>query len=82
MARVKIIDQASVKDPLSLELFAWVAEAEGEVPNHFLVEMNFPEFFNAPLMAENNHLTEPEAIRELAKHTDDIVARFSELAIS
>lgn len=42
----------------------------------------FPEFFNAPLMAENNHLSEPEAIRELAKHTSDIVQRFSELAIS
>jgi len=42
----------------------------------------FPEFFNAPLMAENNNLTEPEALRELAKHTEDIVARFSELAIS
>ena len=42
----------------------------------------FPEFFNAPLMAENNHLTEPEAIRKLAEHTADIVARFSELAIS
>jgi len=42
----------------------------------------FPEFFNAPLMAENNHLTEPEAIRELAKHTEPLVQRFSELAIS
>ncbi len=42
----------------------------------------FPEFFNAPLMADNNHLSEPEAIRELAKYTTDIVARFSELAIS
>lgn len=42
----------------------------------------FPEFFNAPLMAENNHLSEPEAIRELAKHTESIVTRFSELAIS
>ncbi|WP_319499814.1 bifunctional GNAT family N-acetyltransferase/carbon-nitrogen hydrolase family protein [uncultured Draconibacterium sp.] len=42
----------------------------------------FPEFFNAPLMAENNHLTEPEAIRDLAKHTDSITAKFSELAIS
>ncbi len=42
----------------------------------------FPEFFNAPLMAENNHLSEPEAIRELAKHTKDIVQRFSELSIS
>lgn len=42
----------------------------------------FPEFFNAPLMAENNHLSEPEAIRELAKHTDNIVQKFSELAVS
>ena len=42
----------------------------------------FPEFFNAPLMAENNHLSEPEAIRELAKHTTDIVKQFSKLAIS
>jgi len=42
----------------------------------------FPEFFNAPLMAENNHLSEPEAIRELAGYTSHIVAKFSELAIS
>ncbi len=42
----------------------------------------FPEFFNAPLMAENNHLSEPEAIRELAKHTAAIVDKFSALAIS
>lgn len=42
----------------------------------------FPEFFNAPLMAENNHLSEPDAIRELAKHTYDIVQKFSEFAIS
>jgi len=42
----------------------------------------FPEFFNAPLMAENNHLSEAEAIRELAKHTDAIVKRFSEFAIT
>jgi predicted amidohydrolase len=33
-------------------------------------------------MAENNHLTEPEAIRELARHTATIVQKFSELAIS
>jgi len=42
----------------------------------------FPEFFNAPLMAENNHMSEPDAIRELAKHTEEIVKRFSELSIS
>ncbi|MFD2791379.1 Aliphatic amidase [Arenibacter antarcticus] len=42
----------------------------------------FPEFFNAPLMAEDNHLSEPEAIRKLAMHTATIVKKFSELAIS
>lgn len=42
----------------------------------------FPEFFNAPLMAENNHLKGSEAIRELAKHTDNIVKKFSEFAIT
>jgi len=42
----------------------------------------FPEFFNAPLMAENNHLNEAQAIRELAKHTENIVQKFGELAIS
>ncbi|WP_075589824.1 carbon-nitrogen hydrolase family protein [Labilibacter marinus] len=41
----------------------------------------FPEFFNAPLMAEYNHLSEPEAIRELAKHTEEITQAMSELAI-
>jgi len=42
----------------------------------------FPEFFNAPLMADNNHMSTPEAIRELAKHTSVIVDRFAKLAIS
>jgi len=42
----------------------------------------FPEFFNAPLMAVNNHMSEPKAIRELAKHTEDIVKKFSEFSIS
>jgi len=42
----------------------------------------FPEFFNAPLMAEHNHLSESEAIRELAKYTSVITQKFSELAIS
>ncbi|CAH0337547.1 hypothetical protein FVB9288_03315 [Flavobacterium sp. CECT 9288] len=42
----------------------------------------FPELFTAPLMADYNHLSEAEAIRELAKHTDPIHKRFQELAIS
>lgn len=42
----------------------------------------FPEFFNAPLMSEYNHLSEAEAIRKLAGYTKEFVQRFSRLAIS
>jgi len=42
----------------------------------------FPEFFNAPLMSKYNDLSEPEAIRKLADYTEEIIRRFSELAIS
>lgn len=42
----------------------------------------FPEFFNAPLMSEYNHLSEPEAIRKLAEFTEEIKNRFAELAIT
>ena len=42
----------------------------------------FPEFFNAPLMSEYNHLTESGAIRELAKYTKPIVQKISEFAVS
>jgi len=75
MARVKIIDQASVKDPLSLELFAWVAEAEGEVPNHFLVEMNFPEFFNAKMSATRVLWEAGELTMEEVQHIGVVVSR-------
>lgn len=42
----------------------------------------FPELFNAPLMADYNHLGEAEAIRELAKYTKPLKEKFSEFAIS
>lgn len=42
----------------------------------------FPEFFNAPLMASHNHMAEADAIRELAKHTEEIVQHFSNFSIS
>ncbi len=41
-----------------------------------------PEFFNAPLMARFNHLSEVDAIRQLASFTQDIVQAFGRLAIS
>lgn len=42
----------------------------------------FPEFFNAPLMADYNHLGEADAIRMLAGYTETIRERFMKLAIS
>lgn len=42
----------------------------------------FPELFTAPLMADYNHLSEADAIRELARFTDAIRKKFQEFAIS
>jgi predicted amidohydrolase len=42
----------------------------------------FPEFFNSPLLAEFNHLSEYEAMRELAKKTEEIRIKISEYAIA
>ena len=42
----------------------------------------FPEYFNAPLMSEFNHLGEAQSIRALAQYTEQIRERFINLAIS
>ncbi len=42
----------------------------------------FPEFFNAPLMAEYNKMSEAEAIRKLAEYTASIIQEFSKLSIA
>lgn len=42
----------------------------------------FPELFVAPLMADFNHLSEADAIREIARYADPIRKRFQEMAIS
>ena len=51
MAFVKIAKPVEVSDPQIREIFDWVTQMEGAVPNHFYVEMNFPEFFKAKLGA-------------------------------
>ena len=51
MARVALPKPAHVTDPAIEGIFAWVTEMEGSVPNHFYVELNFPEFFIAKLGA-------------------------------
>ncbi len=42
----------------------------------------FPELFIAPLMADFNHLSESDAIREIARYCDPIHKKFQEFAIS
>ncbi len=42
----------------------------------------FPEYFNAPLLAEFNHMHEADAIRAVADYTEEIRDRFVKLAIS
>lgn len=42
----------------------------------------FPELFVAPLMADFNHLSEADAIREIARYCEPIRKRFQEMAIS
>lgn len=65
MARVPIVKPERVDDPVVREMFDWVTQMEGKVPNHFYVEMNFPEFFKAKLGATKvlwqlGELTMPE----------------------
>ncbi|HJP36334.1 MAG TPA: carboxymuconolactone decarboxylase family protein [Gammaproteobacteria bacterium] len=51
MARVAIVKPDNVDDPVIREIFDWVTGVESAVPNHFYVELNFPEFLKAKLGA-------------------------------
>ena len=51
MTRVALPRPEEITDPAIEGIFAWVTEMEGSVPNHFYVELNFPEFFTAKLGA-------------------------------
>ena len=65
MARVQIVKPDTVDDPIIQEIFNWVTEMEGAVPNHFYIEMNFPEYMKAKLgssrvLWQMGELTMPE----------------------
>lgn len=49
MARVALVKPQTITDPAVQDIFNWVTQVEGAVPNHFYVEMNFPELFKAKL---------------------------------
>jgi hypothetical protein len=44
-----------------------------------VVTLPIPRIFTAPLMADFNHLSEAEAIRELAQHTEAVKLNFRSL---
>jgi predicted amidohydrolase/GNAT superfamily N-acetyltransferase len=62
-----------------IEQIEFYVDAVSDYKSDFVL---FPELFNAPLMAEFNHLSEREAIRALAGYTDQIRDKFCEFAIS
>ncbi len=61
------------------EQIEFFVDAASDYKSDFIL---FPEFFHAPLMAEYNKLTEAEAIRGLAKYTEPLKNKFTELAIA
>lgn len=79
MARVKIVKpdtaDGSVNDPAIAGIFEWVTQMEGAVPNHFFVEMNFPEFFPAKLGATKVLWEAGELEMEEVQHVGILVSK-------
>lgn len=75
MARVKIAKPDAVTDPEVAGIFAWVTEMEGSVPNHFYVELNFPEFFTAKLGATKVLWEAGELTMEEIQHVGILVSQ-------
>jgi uncharacterized peroxidase-related enzyme len=51
MARVELVKPDRINDPVIQAIFGWVTQMESAVPNHFYLELNFPEFMKAKLGA-------------------------------
>ncbi|MCO6492285.1 MAG: GNAT family N-acetyltransferase [Phaeodactylibacter sp.] len=62
-----------------IEQVEYFIDAVSDYQSDFIL---FPEFFEAPLMADYNHLGEARAIRELAAYTTRLRDKFIEFAVS
>ncbi|MEZ4950915.1 MAG: bifunctional GNAT family N-acetyltransferase/carbon-nitrogen hydrolase family protein [Saprospiraceae bacterium] len=62
-----------------VEQVEYFVDAVSDYKSDFIL---FPELFNAPLMAEFNHLGEAKAIRGLAKYTEPLLDKFREFSVS
>ena len=75
MARVALPKHEQITDPAVEGIFAWVTEMEGSVPNHFYVELNFPEFFTAKLGATKVLWEMGELTMEEIQHVGILVSQ-------
>ena len=75
MARVNIAIPEQVDDPAVAAIFEWVTAMEGSVPNHFYVELNFPEFFTAKLGATKVLWEAGELSMEEIQHIGIVVSQ-------
>ena len=75
MARVALPKHEQIADPAVEGIFAWVTEMEGSVPNHFYVELNFPEFFTAKLGATKVLWEMGELTMEEIQHVGILVSQ-------
>jgi uncharacterized peroxidase-related enzyme len=75
VARVRIAKPEKIDDPAIQGIFEWVTEMEGKVPNHFYVELNFPEFFTAKLGATKVLWEAGELLMEEIQHVGILVSQ-------
>lgn len=75
MTRVRLVKPDTVDDPVIQQIFAWVTELEGAVPNHFYVEMNFPELLKAKLGTSRVLWEMGELSMEEIQHIGILVSR-------
>ena len=75
MARVALPKPEQITDPAVEGIFAWVTEMEWSVPNHFYVELNFPEFFTAKLGATKVLWEMGELTMEEIQHVGILVSQ-------
>ena len=75
MTRVALLRPEEITDPAIEGIFSWVTEMEGSVPNHFYVELNFPEFFTAKLGATKMLWEMGELTMEEIQHVGILVSQ-------
>jgi uncharacterized peroxidase-related enzyme len=77
MARIPYVSEES-DDPQVRELLDWVSEVEGRVPNHFKLELHFPEHFKAWLTWVRVLWDEGELSFEEVQHVGIAVSKANE----